>query len=216
VSGKMVKYRFHQYQVVGRSLPTPTDEHPKIFRMKPWATNEVLAKSKFCVTDTESGHERIPQNLKRKFSKQMRFYANLQETQQALSATKSIAKKRQRRKRNISGQTFKDLSSLAESLPIFSDKKSVPQINDSAKFSCKSRQKLVAKETKQLAAVLAHPVFVSNPFSAVQQHLENTLGPQINTESRPKHANKEKSSKGSKKKNGSKASPSCTVRAMEL
>lgn len=168
------------------------------------------------VTDTGSVYEQIPQNMKRKFAKQMRFYAKVQETQQALIATKSIAKKRQRRKRNISGQTLKDLSSLAESLPMFSDKKSVSQIYDSAKVNCKSRQKLVAKETKQLAAVLAHPVFVSNPFSAVQQHLENTLGPQINKESKPKHGNKEKSSKGSKRKKGSKASPSSTVHAMEL
>uniref|UniRef100_J3M9S1 Large ribosomal subunit protein eL20 domain-containing protein n=1 Tax=Oryza brachyantha TaxID=4533 RepID=J3M9S1_ORYBR len=38
---------FHQYQVVGRALPTPGDEHPKIYRMKLWATNEVRAKSKF-------------------------------------------------------------------------------------------------------------------------------------------------------------------------
>ncbi|KAK6144521.1 hypothetical protein DH2020_021341 [Rehmannia glutinosa] len=43
----MVTYRFHQYQVVGRALPTETDEHPKIYRMKLWATNEVRAKSKF-------------------------------------------------------------------------------------------------------------------------------------------------------------------------
>ncbi|NP_001359411.1 60S ribosomal protein L18a [Zea mays] len=43
----MVAHRFHQYQVVGRALPTPTDEHPKIYRMKLWATNEVRAKSKF-------------------------------------------------------------------------------------------------------------------------------------------------------------------------
>jgi hypothetical protein len=134
---------------------------------------------------------------------------------QILSWTLAFLKK-QRRKRNISGQTLKDLSSLAESLPIFSDKKSVTQIHESAKVNCKSRQKLVAKETKQLAAVLAHPEFVSNPFSAVQQHLENTLGPQINTESKPKHGNKQKSSKGSKKKKGSKASPSSTVHAMEL
>ncbi|KAF9588737.1 hypothetical protein IFM89_015174 [Coptis chinensis] len=40
-------FRFHQYQVVGRALPTEKDEHPKIFRMKLWATNEVRAKSKF-------------------------------------------------------------------------------------------------------------------------------------------------------------------------
>ncbi|XP_058101115.1 large ribosomal subunit protein eL20 isoform X2 [Magnolia sinica] len=38
---------FHQYQVVGRALPSATDEHPKIYRMKLWATNEVRAKSKF-------------------------------------------------------------------------------------------------------------------------------------------------------------------------
>ncbi|GMN54974.1 hypothetical protein TIFTF001_024100 [Ficus carica] len=43
----MVTFRFHQYQVVGRGLPSETDEHPKIYRMKLWATNEVRAKSKF-------------------------------------------------------------------------------------------------------------------------------------------------------------------------
>ncbi|KAL5698934.1 60S ribosomal protein L18a-2 [Ranunculus cassubicifolius] len=40
-------FRFHQYQVVGRALPTASEETPKIFRMKLWATNEVRAKSKF-------------------------------------------------------------------------------------------------------------------------------------------------------------------------
>ncbi|XP_023523440.1 aspartyl protease family protein 2-like [Cucurbita pepo subsp. pepo] len=44
---KMVSFRFHQYQVVGRALPSEADEHPKIYRMKLWATNEVRAKSKF-------------------------------------------------------------------------------------------------------------------------------------------------------------------------
>ncbi|CAI9760102.1 unnamed protein product [Fraxinus pennsylvanica] len=43
----MVTYKFHQYQVVERALPTETDEHPKIYWMKLWATNEVRAKSKF-------------------------------------------------------------------------------------------------------------------------------------------------------------------------
>ncbi|KAF7023730.1 hypothetical protein CFC21_036193 [Triticum aestivum] len=41
----MVAFRFHQYQVVGRGLPTPTEDHPRIYRMKLWATNEVRAKS---------------------------------------------------------------------------------------------------------------------------------------------------------------------------
>ncbi|CAN1145799.1 60S ribosomal protein L18a [Linum perenne] len=39
--------QYHQYQVVGRALPTDSDEHPKIYRMKLWHTNEVRAKSKF-------------------------------------------------------------------------------------------------------------------------------------------------------------------------
>ncbi|KAL4308413.1 hypothetical protein GQ457_01G041270 [Hibiscus cannabinus] len=46
-SSEMVTFRFHQYQVVGRAHPTENDEHPKIYRMKLWATNEVRAKSKF-------------------------------------------------------------------------------------------------------------------------------------------------------------------------
>ncbi|KAL8499008.1 hypothetical protein ACS0TY_022097 [Phlomoides rotata] len=39
-------YKFHQYQVVRRALPTETNEHPKIFRMKLWETNPGRAKSK--------------------------------------------------------------------------------------------------------------------------------------------------------------------------
>lgn len=39
--------QFHQYQVVGRALPTPANETPKAYRMKLWATDEVRAKSKF-------------------------------------------------------------------------------------------------------------------------------------------------------------------------
>ncbi|KAG6504703.1 hypothetical protein ZIOFF_033498 [Zingiber officinale] len=35
------------FRVVGRGLPTETDQHPKIYRMKLWATNDVRAKSKF-------------------------------------------------------------------------------------------------------------------------------------------------------------------------
>ncbi|CAL8147870.1 unnamed protein product [Prunus armeniaca] len=46
----MGTFKFHQYQVVGRKLPTASDEHPKIYRMKLWANNEVRAKSnKDCV-----------------------------------------------------------------------------------------------------------------------------------------------------------------------
>lgn len=40
-------YKFHQYQVVGRHLPTEADPEPTLYRMKLWATDEVRAKSKF-------------------------------------------------------------------------------------------------------------------------------------------------------------------------
>ena len=40
-------YRYHQYQVVGRHLPTEKEPEPTIYRMKLWATDPVRAKSKF-------------------------------------------------------------------------------------------------------------------------------------------------------------------------
>jgi large subunit ribosomal protein L18Ae len=36
-----------EYQVVGRHLPTEAVPNPKIFRMRIFATNEVVAKSRF-------------------------------------------------------------------------------------------------------------------------------------------------------------------------
>jgi large subunit ribosomal protein L18Ae len=37
----------HQYQIVGRKAPTETEPSPQIFRMRIFAANEVLAKSRF-------------------------------------------------------------------------------------------------------------------------------------------------------------------------
>merc|ERR1712013_515595 len=39
--------RMHQYQIVGRAAPTPKNPTPKIFRMRLFAKNKVLAKSRF-------------------------------------------------------------------------------------------------------------------------------------------------------------------------
>jgi large subunit ribosomal protein L18Ae len=36
-----------EYQVVGRHLPTELDPTPKIYRMRIFAPNEVVAKSRF-------------------------------------------------------------------------------------------------------------------------------------------------------------------------
>ena len=44
-------FKYHQYQVVGRHLPTEHNENPELYRMKLWATDAVAAKSKFwCAT----------------------------------------------------------------------------------------------------------------------------------------------------------------------
>ena len=40
-------YKFHQYTVVGRHLPTAADPEPTLFRMKLWATDDARARSKF-------------------------------------------------------------------------------------------------------------------------------------------------------------------------
>merc|ERR1711972_880481 len=42
-----LKPRMHQYQIVGRAAPTPKNPTPKIYRMRLFARNIVLAKSRF-------------------------------------------------------------------------------------------------------------------------------------------------------------------------
>merc|ERR1712224_320961 len=39
--------KMHQYQIVGRAAPTPKNPTPKIYRMRLFARNTVLAKSRF-------------------------------------------------------------------------------------------------------------------------------------------------------------------------
>merc|ERR1712093_525139 len=45
--GSSITRRVHQYQIVGRAAPTQKKPQPKICRMKIFAKNKVLAKSKF-------------------------------------------------------------------------------------------------------------------------------------------------------------------------
>lgn len=69
--------QFHQFQVVGRALPTESDEHPKIYRMKLWATNEVRAKSKFwCVLVDFSQFSNLIEKKKRESVFDRRFLFN--------------------------------------------------------------------------------------------------------------------------------------------
>lgn len=39
--------RLHEYQVIGRHLPTETNPEPSLYRMRIFAPNEVVAKSRY-------------------------------------------------------------------------------------------------------------------------------------------------------------------------
>lgn len=39
--------RLQEYQVIGRKLPTEKDANPKLYRMRVFAPNDVVAKSRF-------------------------------------------------------------------------------------------------------------------------------------------------------------------------
>merc|ERR1711988_1609826 len=43
----MVKYDYHQYEVIGRHVPTERDPAPKAYRIKLFTKNETQAKSRF-------------------------------------------------------------------------------------------------------------------------------------------------------------------------
>ena len=45
LTGRMA--RFTEYSVVGRKLPTEQEETPKLYRMRIFAPNDVVAKSRF-------------------------------------------------------------------------------------------------------------------------------------------------------------------------
>ncbi|KAG0609043.1 hypothetical protein M758_8G152400 [Ceratodon purpureus] len=108
-------------------------------------------------------------SVKRKMAKQMRFLDKLQETQRVLSAKKTISKKR---RKSQTGKALNDLSSLSEFLPTITPSTIAPATKI---LRSKAKQKIVTNETKQLAAVLAHPQFKANPFAAIQQHLATTI-----------------------------------------
>merc|ERR1711904_759659 len=44
---RMVKYDYHQYEVIGRHVPTERDPEPKAYRIKLFTRNETQARSRF-------------------------------------------------------------------------------------------------------------------------------------------------------------------------
>eukprot|EP00897_Mesotaenium_endlicherianum_P002104 jgi/Mesen1/1921/ME000144S01044 len=122
--------------------------------------------------------------IKRKVTKSLRFLDKLRQTHDALAATKTLGKKKQKRKR-LSGQTLESLQTLSEFLPNIAQHEKAKLLATGAHkgqrapkvYRAKHMKGLMAQEAQQLAAVRSHPVFQSNPFAAIRQHLQNTLPP---------------------------------------
>merc|ERR1712078_755989 len=47
LSAKMVAQLYHQYEVIGRHVPTERDPEPKAYRIKLFTRNETQARSRF-------------------------------------------------------------------------------------------------------------------------------------------------------------------------
>ncbi|KAL5790569.1 hypothetical protein ACOSQ2_005457 [Xanthoceras sorbifolium] len=107
-----------------------------------------------------------------KFEKKLQFYAKVRDTVTSLTAKKAITKKKKVRSRHKKLKAY-DLSSLTEFLPQLKGSRQ-PAPAPEFKLNCKSRQKLILKEGKQLSAVLNHPTFQEDPLAAIHQHLEST------------------------------------------
>ncbi|XP_021753368.1 putative ribosome biogenesis protein slx9-like [Chenopodium quinoa] len=143
----------------------------------------------------------------RKFEKKLEFYSKVRETVASLSATKAIAKKsKSARKRQKKLKAY-DLSLLNEVLPEV--KESQQPAPPPKKLNCKSRQKLVIKETKRMEAILNHPAFQSDPFAAIHRYL-------VNTQPAPKAEPVKKKSKDDAKKKRKKTKSSSKPQSMEM
>ncbi|KAK4583849.1 hypothetical protein RGQ29_021819 [Quercus rubra] len=143
-----------------------------------------------------------------KFEKKHQFYTKVRDTVAALSAQKATEKKKKLRSRQKKLKPY-DLSSLSEFLP---ELKTLWQPSPAAQFklNCKSMQKLILKEGKQLSTVLNHPAFQLDSLAAILQHLHST---QPVTDEKPK---KKKNKNGRKKKKANKSKASDGPQSMVM
>lgn len=112
----------------------------------------------------------------RKLEKRLTFQAKVKDAVINLGAKKAINKKRRSRQRKLRAY---DLSALSEFLPDLDVFQQPSTDATKLKLNCKSRQKLVQRESAQLKAVLTNPAFQMNPITAIQCHLERTQPPSV-------------------------------------
>ncbi|CAM6098718.1 unnamed protein product [Calypogeia fissa] len=135
----------------------------------------------------------------RKQIKQIEFQKKLKDGPRNLSASKTLQKKKRKRTREKAAKVLDSISSLADSLPSKEEIMKLSAAVQKRAPSSKSHQNVVVKETKQLASVLAHPQFQSNPFLAIQKHLMNTLPAAELPPPKTKDQEKKKRTKSTKK-----------------
>ncbi|XP_068648343.1 uncharacterized protein [Aristolochia californica] len=110
-----------------------------------------------------------------KFEKKLEFYSKVKETVTSLAVKKGIKKKQRSRQKKLKAYDFSTLSKFLPDLkPVQS-----PLKDSNLKLNCKSMRGILKKEGAKLKAVLSHPVFQSDPLSAIHQHLESTQPPTI-------------------------------------
>ncbi|CAI5477921.1 unnamed protein product [Closterium sp. Yama58-4] len=121
--------------------------------------------------------------VQKRAAKQTRLMDNLRRTQTLIAAARGESKTKKASKKKKKGAvsnlpTTLTLDTLASSLgDALPDALALGKEAEKrqAVLSAKQRGKIVVEETRQMAAVLSHPAFKANPFTAIQQHLSNTL-----------------------------------------
>ncbi|KAJ9507800.1 hypothetical protein QJQ45_019290 [Haematococcus lacustris] len=117
-----------------------------------------------------------PKHLQRKIAQKVSFLERV--VAHAPKLQKAGVQKR-RKKVQSSSKALDSLSSLSTALEAT---QAAPQQVSRRPFgqgvkSSKTRLSLAASETQRMQAVLSHPVFAGNPFTAISRHLQTTLPP---------------------------------------
>lgn len=143
-------------------------------------TTDSVSEAQVVNEDDEGSMRQTGARVQRKVVKQMRFLERLQKTQQVLATTKTLGKKKRRKSSQNVGLALGTLPELADLLPSLEElgKNKTKSPRPLAKvLHNKGRQKITSEETKQLAAVISHPAYKTNPLAAIRQHLLNTMPP---------------------------------------
>ncbi|KAL2939298.1 hypothetical protein RDABS01_000160 [Bienertia sinuspersici] len=130
----------------------------------------------------------------RKFEKKLQFYTKVRESVASLSTKKAIEKKSKSARRRQKKLKAYDLSNLYEFLPDLKESQKPAPVPK--EVNCKSRQKLLLKEAKQMTDLMSNPVFQSDPLATIHKYLQITQpAPETKVVKKPKEKVKKKRKK---------------------